>query len=729
MGRPTKLGLLSKIALLGALSCRAKPPGDLARGGGSSSDARPQSSSVAATAIDVAEDVRRGGDIPPSTQRERDPAIRRRAARAFSRILGDDAPLLRALDDDDPATIAWAGYGLGQSCKGREDGHVRALVARFATLGDRPPGDSLDPRAVITRALGQCGGDAAEQTLRALLDRGGTNTSEEEAVAYALGDLAAKRGSLSFESATALLDAAARTPPLDAALYPFGRVEGWATTPLGARVIDAARSALSRPGPLRIFAVRAVGRCGQGSVAPDLGRVLSSSDFTAAERAEAARSLGRLHEAGQSAIAQSLPVLWSARSDWDGLFGVLLTAIKALGTTPPKTAEATLWAIARAERAPGLTPPLLRRLSALRCAAAVELARGAWDSDVLLGCDLADGEAGQRARLEALDRGPLVNARRAAWLEIVRRAVSVRVREDVIDSIARHPELSAVGRSVLSDGLVAAEPGVVAVAARVVAAHPERAYALAEREKRAALDPRAPPPTSNPAQVLDPVVAAALRTALARPWAEDLVETRAALVDAALAVNLDEGRQRARDACRDPNATVRARAAKALAATGQAEGCTEPEEAATPAPEIGRIIGKTTRVDLETDAGTLVISLDPSFAPIAVTRFVALARSGFYTGVSLHRVVPGFVVQFGDHDGDGYGGAGQLLRCETSPLAFGAMDVGVALAGRDTGSSQLFVALARNPHLDGQYAWVGRAGGDWNAVAEGDRVQAVHVEE
>ncbi len=124
-----------------------------------------------------------------------------------------------------------------------------------------------------------------------------------------------------------------------------------------------------------------------------------------------------------------------------------------------------------------------------------------------------------------------------------------------------------------------------------------------------------------------------------------------------------------------------------------------------------------------------MIVFDPVYAPIAATRFVALARAGFYTGVSVHRVVPGFVVQFGDHGGDGYGGSGQTLRCETSPQPFGPLDVGVALAGRDTGSSQLFVTLARHPHLDGEYAWVGRAEGDWNAVAEGDGIRAVRVEE
>jgi cyclophilin family peptidyl-prolyl cis-trans isomerase len=207
------------------------------------------------------------------------------------------------------------------------------------------------------------------------------------------------------------------------------------------------------------------------------------------------------------------------------------------------------------------------------------------------------------------------------------------------------------------------------------------------------------------------------------------VETRANLIDAALALRLvDEARAAATKACADPNATLRRRAAKALGALGDADvHCAAPADAA-PAAEIGHELPGAVRLALDTDAGPLAIRLDPSFAPIAVTRVAALARAGFYDGIVFHRVVPGFVAQFGDPDGDGFGGGPDTLRCETAPVAFDALDVGVALAGRDTGSTQLFVALARYPHLDGEYSWVGRAEGDWSSVAEGDVIRAVRVE-
>jgi peptidyl-prolyl cis-trans isomerase B (cyclophilin B) len=96
--------------------------------------------------------------------------------------------------------------------------------------------------------------------------------------------------------------------------------------------------------------------------------------------------------------------------------------------------------------------------------------------------------------------------------------------------------------------------------------------------------------------------------------------------------------------------------------------------------------------------------------------------------MAVHRVVPGFVVQFGDRAGDGTGGANRdPLRCETSPRPFEPLTVGVALAGRDTGSSQFFVTLSRVPHLDGAYTTLGRASGDWAAVTEGDVIREVTV--
>jgi peptidyl-prolyl cis-trans isomerase B (cyclophilin B) len=139
------------------------------------------------------------------------------------------------------------------------------------------------------------------------------------------------------------------------------------------------------------------------------------------------------------------------------------------------------------------------------------------------------------------------------------------------------------------------------------------------------------------------------------------------------------------------------------------------------------LIRKTT-LSFTTDAGEQRMTLDPERAPVAATRIVELARTGFFNGNVVHRVVPGFVVQFGDPGGDGYGGAGRpSLRCETSPSGFGDRSVGVALAGRDTGSSQIFVTLGRFPHLDGDYTLLGSADSGWELLTEGDVIQSVKV--
>jgi cyclophilin family peptidyl-prolyl cis-trans isomerase len=686
-------------------------------------------------AIARAEDARRARDVPDEALRSHDATVRRRAARALARILDDgdpqwsDAALLRLLEDDDDETLAWGAYGLGESCKGREEAHVRALAARLGWFtAEAPPNQPVDGRAAIMRALGRCGGDVAEQTLRAWVRRGGMIA---ESAAFAIGDAAAKRGALTIESAALLLDMSRQAPHLDACLAPFGRVESSPTDDLDDRLASTAKLALSRSGPLRIFAVRALGRSGSSDVAADLGAIVASDAFTPAERAEAARALGRLHRAGQLALGDAILAVVPAKAEAlsGDVYGVLSAAVAAVDDDLAKKTETALWSVTKLEAAGAAARPLAHRVSALRCAAAAKLARGAYDSDIIRGCDVDDGESGERARLAALDHGALSKKRRAAWAELA-HSKHVRVREAALEAIERHAELGDGANAVLADAIADASPGIVKTAADVVHAHPDRLMVLSESEKKAALDPRAPPPTTNPAMELDKRVARALVAALSRKWPEDAVEARISVMDAAIAAGVDGARENARVVCRESNVTLRARAALALAAAGEKGAtCPPPEDPPPAAPELDAPLPRPVRIAFDTDAPqSLVIAFDPSMAPVAATRFAELARAGFFTGIAVHRVVPGFVVQLGDPGGDSYGGNGKLLRCETSPVSFAPHDVGVALAGRDTGSSQIFVTLAPTPHLDGEYAWVGRAEGDWDAVAEGDIVKSVRVE-
>ncbi len=687
-----------------------------------------------------AEDRRRAKDVSPAARASHDVDARRCAARALARI--EDAEgaegLLRALEDEDAVVAAWGAYGLGMACKGHEEAYVHALAARAISFdGDAGSAtmasvarDAIDVREAIARAVGRCGGVTAEGTLTALVRR---RDAWSVVAAYALGDVAAKRGALGDETMTALIEGATSPQSNEAALYPFARLER-VPDAFGPRVAKAALTKMAHAGVARAFAVRALGRTGSASV-PDVERIVLDHSFSPAERADAARALRALGDDGHAAAADALAQLVPSKDPLEisrvggDDYGVLTSLVASLGSDVPKKSEPALFQLA-ALAAPG-TPPvsLGRRLAELRCGAAAALAKGAYDSDVLKHCDAESSEASERARLSALTKRSLVGDRRVAWRALT-KSNHVKVREAALEAIGDHPELADVGRAALAEALTAKKGGIVATAAEVIHAHPDRVMVLADRERRAALDPSAPPPSTNPARALDPAIAQALGAALDRAWPEDLIETRAALLDAAVATSFDRARAAAKLACQDPNATMRERATKALRDLGDdATACPAPADAGAAAPEIDRALAHDTRVTFSTDAGDLVIVFEPSLTPVAATRFVALAKGGFYDGIVVHRVVPGFVAQFGDPDGDGYGGAGTLLRCETSPVPFGALDVGVALAGRDTGSSQLFVTLARVPHLDGEYARVGRAEGDWWALAEGDAIRSVKVEQ
>jgi cyclophilin family peptidyl-prolyl cis-trans isomerase len=133
-----------------------------------------------------------------------------------------------------------------------------------------------------------------------------------------------------------------------------------------------------------------------------------------------------------------------------------------------------------------------------------------------------------------------------------------------------------------------------------------------------------------------------------------------------------------------------------------------------------------------TSAGTFTIEFTGVASPINQANLVALARSGFYTGLSFHRVVPGFVVQGGDPRGDGYGGPGYVVPCEWSNLRYERGTVGIALAGKDTGGSQFFVTQTPQPHLDARYTVVGQVGEGLEVIDRllpGDIIEAVEVVE
>ncbi|HSD12013.1 MAG TPA: peptidylprolyl isomerase [Patescibacteria group bacterium] len=138
------------------------------------------------------------------------------------------------------------------------------------------------------------------------------------------------------------------------------------------------------------------------------------------------------------------------------------------------------------------------------------------------------------------------------------------------------------------------------------------------------------------------------------------------------------------------------------------------------------------QVRLETDKGTIVFELLDGEAPKTVSNFVALAKSGFYDGLTFHRVVPGFVIQGGDPSGNGTGGPGYKFEDEPVKLDYKAGIVAMANAGPDTNGSQFFVVLEDQPTLPKAYTIFGRVTSGMDAVraiVQGDRMTKVTVED
>ncbi len=114
------------------------------------------------------------------------------------------------------------------------------------------------------------------------------------------------------------------------------------------------------------------------------------------------------------------------------------------------------------------------------------------------------------------------------------------------------------------------------------------------------------------------------------------------------------------------------------------------------------------------DYGTITVELDAEAAPKTVENFVSLAESGFYDGLTFHRIMDGFMIQGGDPNGDGTGGSGETITGEFSangydnPLSHTRGTISMARSSDyDSASSQFFIMQEDTTSLDGQYAAFG----------------------
>ena len=115
------------------------------------------------------------------------------------------------------------------------------------------------------------------------------------------------------------------------------------------------------------------------------------------------------------------------------------------------------------------------------------------------------------------------------------------------------------------------------------------------------------------------------------------------------------------------------------------------------------------------DMGDIKAELYPDVAPITVENFVKLAGSGFYNGLTFHRVIYNFMLQGGCPDGTGMGGPGYHIRGEFTQNGFkndlrhteGVLSMARTMIPNSAGS-QFFIMHKAAPHLDGQYAAFGK---------------------
>jgi len=139
-------------------------------------------------------------------------------------------------------------------------------------------------------------------------------------------------------------------------------------------------------------------------------------------------------------------------------------------------------------------------------------------------------------------------------------------------------------------------------------------------------------------------------------------------------------------------------------------------------------------VRITTKYGKIEAELFEGDAPNTVKNFVKLVESGFYDGLTFHRVIPDFVVQGGCPNGNGTGGPGYTIKCElTGEKQFHEQGVlSMAHAGRDTGGSQFFICLTRKytAHLDRNHTCFGKVkdGMEWlNNIKAGDKMDKVEI--
>lgn len=628
---------------------------------------------------------------------------RRAAAWLLSRVPDErvQVALAHALSDSDAVVRAYAATALAV--------HERALPVplQHALVGALASETSPRVRVDMVSALGRIATTVAEPALEHALTHG--MEGERVAACRALGARTTDAwppGVLERAAQRASEDP--RPSVREACWFGLGRTP---LTQLAQEALQAAAiHASDDTSPeIRGNAIRVLGRLvPNDAVRNVLARRAKDTDWRVAVQALRALQLTRPSEPLLLQVLTEIEAQWwpGEAIPTAGALHVMLTALE-LAADQAQSTPINTYAVALLTRASRSNEPAARDQGLLHCGAArlVDLGRG-WPTRVE-SCGLEQVSEAERSILSAdiLSRAEGVPAQREAFLRRLFRSPEPRVREAALAAASSLPSETAAAWA--RQGLEDPDVGVVIAALELAA--------------MVATDARG----ATPSTPILPTLVQALTTLhprLAERNHPEALVTFHRLVSlladpsstAQLAPLLAMQRNHPVDA-------VRTSALEAERALGLGP---EPREIAPIPNPVTQLQLDARTLRLTTQRGEIAIELHPDLAPTTVARIVELTESGFYDGLTFHRVVPGFVVQGGDPRGDGYGDAGFTQRCEDSPTPYERGTVGMALAGRDTGGSQFFITTGSAHHLDGRYPAFGHVTGGIEVV---DALQAGDV--
>ncbi len=186
---------------------------------------------------------------------------------------------------------------------------------------------------------------------------------------------------------------------------------------------------------------------------------------------------------------------------------------------------------------------------------------------------------------------------------------------------------------------------------------------------------------------------------------------------------------------RDFDPAIAAQAAEVLSSwTGEPHAADTQALESQPLPSLDELLAlQGAHVSIVMDDGSVIeLRLLPFEAPTNVARFARQARSGYFEGLTFHRVVPNFVIQGGSPGANEYMGDGPFTRDELTTRSHLRGTVGISTRGRDSGDSQIFVNLVDNVRLDHNYTIIAEVvdGMDVvDGVLEGARIARVDIVE